>query len=233
MDSFTSQDQGTEQPTDQLTFKVGEREFNAEQAAIKINAADEHIKRIEEENANFKAQLASTAAQLEQSTKIDEALAKLNNQQQSQESQANTGTPAVSEEQIGAIASRQIQEYIVAEQAKAQEAQAVQLAQSTFQETGEKLVSMYGDKVDEVVKEKAVELGVPEASLYEMAKSPDTAKLLLQTLGTSKSANSAAPSGSFNTSSIPHGAPDRFVDYSKGITSSNVLDALHQANATY
>ena len=45
--SFTSPDQGGEQQADQLTFKVGDREYNAESATTKIEHAENHIGKIE------------------------------------------------------------------------------------------------------------------------------------------------------------------------------------------
>ena len=220
------------QTTDQLTFNIGERSFNAEQAAIKIQAADTHIETIESENKGYKEKLAALEAQVAQSTKIDEALAKLT-QQQSQENQTTEVTPSVSEEQIGAIATRQIEDFLANQRVEQSQASAKDLADKTFQETGDKLTAIYGDKTDEAMKHKAVELGISDVQIYEMAKNPATASLLLASMEASIPTNQATPSGSFNTAGIPHKAPDKFVDYSKGVTSSTVMDALAKAGATY
>ncbi|MGL1886321.1 MAG: hypothetical protein OCD76_07380 [Reichenbachiella sp.] len=222
-----------DQTTDKLTFNVGDRSFDAESAATKIAAADNHITTIESENQGYKDTIAALEAQVAQGTKIDEALAKLNTQQQSQESQTPEVTPSVSEEQIGAIATKQIEDFLANQRVEQNQASALELAQKTFQETGEKLTAIYGDKTDEAMAAKAVELGISTTQIFEMAKNPATANMLLASMKASNPVNQAAPSGSFNTSGIPHAAPDKFVDYSKGVTSSSVMEALQKAGATY
>ena len=132
--SFQDQE-NTQQSTDQLTFSVGERSFNAESAATKIEAADSHIKTIEQENQEYKDRLAALEAQVAQSTKIDDALAKLQ-QQQSQESQATEVTPSVSEEQIGASVAKQMEDYLAKQRAEEAQRNAQTLSQTTFEETG-------------------------------------------------------------------------------------------------
>jgi hypothetical protein len=232
--SFTP-DQGTEQQADQLTFKVGEREFNAESAATKIGAADEHIGRIEQENAGFQQQLTEMQAKLDQSTKLDDALSQLKAQQtqETQNSQTTPETSGVSEEQIGAIATKQIQDYL-AEQQATQSLQASELlAKTTYEETGKILESIYGDKTNEAMATKATELGVSTNELYSMAKSPATAKMLLETMKVNVPDSQAAPSGSVNMASAYHNAPEKFMDYTSHITSSNIVDALKRADATY
>lgn len=231
--SFT-QDQGQPSGSDQLTFKVGEREFDVNSATTKIQAADEHISRIEQENAEAKAELAKLQAQLEQSTKLDDALAQLRQQQAStQNVQEPVETPTVSEEQIGAIATKQMEQYL-AEQRVAQEQQAAQtLAESTYRETGEQLTAVYGDKVDEVMAEKAKELGISTEAIYNMAKQPATAKMLLETMKANVPQTQATPSGSINFAGQHGTAPDKFMDYGEKITSSTLIDALKKAGATY
>jgi len=231
MNSF-SQDQGAEQTTDQLTFKVGEREFNAESAATKIQAADTHINTIESENQSYKDRIAALEAQVAQNAKIEDALSQLQ-KQDTQDSQAAPETFGVSEEQIGAIASRQIEEALAARKVKEANEAAKYLAENTFKETGEALTKMYGEDVDVAVKAKATELGISESEIYNMAKSPAQAKMLLEFMKVPQSENQSAPSSGFNTHGHHNQAPEKFVDYSKGVTSSTVMDALAKAGATY
>ena len=218
--------------TDQLSFKVGEREFNAESAATKIENADSHINTIESENQGYKERIAALEAQVAQSTKIDDALAKLQ-QQQSQDNQPTEVTPSVSEEQIGAIATKQMEEYLAAQRVSEANAAATALSERTFRETGEKLTAIYGDNTDKAMADKAAELGISPQAIFDMAKNPATASLLLESMKAPSSVNQAAPSGSFNTASIPHGAPDSFVDHTRPLTSSSVMDALAKSGAGY
>ena len=124
----TPADQATPNETvDQpLSFNVGERTFNAESATTKIQAADEHIARLEAENASYKAKV-------EQSTSIDEALAQLRTQNDAptQNSQPTEHTSPVSEEQIGEIAKKQMAEYLAAQRIESNATAAQALAQQT------------------------------------------------------------------------------------------------------
>ena len=100
--SFNTQDQGQ---SDGLTFKVGEREFNAESAATKIQNADSHIGNLEAENAEFRNRVASLEAKLEQSTKLDDALASFKaSKEEAENVQPVQNTTGLSEEQIAARA---------------------------------------------------------------------------------------------------------------------------------
>jgi len=232
--SFSDQDQGQSNEGDKLTFKVKDREFDVESATTKIMAGDEHIGRIEQENSAHVTKIAELEAQLQNSTKLDDALSQLKAQQTiTQESQTTPETTGVSEEQIGAIATRQIEEHLAAQRA-ADSAQAQQdLATRTYNETGSALEQIYGDKTNEAMAAKAAELGVSTNELYGMAKNPATAKMLLDSMKASVPASQATPSGSINTSGSYHNAPEKFMDYSGHITSSNIVDALRKAEATY
>ena len=138
-------------PADQpLSFNVGDRTFDAESATTKIQAADEHIARLEAENASYKAKV-------EQSTSIDEALAQLREQNvaPTQNSQTTEHTSPVSEEQIGEIAKKQMAEYLAAQRIESNATAAQALAENTYKETGEPLTAIYGDKTDEAMAIKA------------------------------------------------------------------------------
>lgn len=80
MESFNT-DQSEQNATDQLTFKVGDREYNAESASTKITNGDAHIAKIEAENAELRAKLESAASAEEIDAKIQAAL-KLNAEKQ-------------------------------------------------------------------------------------------------------------------------------------------------------
>jgi len=215
-----------EQTTDQLTFKVGERSFDAQSAATKIEAGDQHIKKIESENQGYKDQIAALQAQVEQGTKIDDALAKL--QQPSQESQPTEPTSSVSEEQIGAIATKSMEEYLAVQRVKDATNAAQALAEDTFKETGSKLQALYGDNTDQAMAAKAKQLGISTAAIFDMARNPTTASMLLESMKIAPSTNQVAPSGSLNTAYLNHAPEDSYMDYSKPITSSSVTEALRK-----
>lgn len=221
--SFQDQENNTsEQPADQLTFTVGDRTFDANSAATKISAADEHIAKIEAENARVREQLAALETKVEQSVKVEDALNQLHSKE---ETKTTPDTKGVSEDEIGAIATKQIEEYLAAKQVQEAQAAAQALAEQTFKETSEALVAQFGEKTDEVMKSKASELGVSFEQLVEMAKQPATAKLLLQNIAP-QSKRQATPSGSFNTASLNgQAAPAQSIDWSKG-GSNHIFEAL-------
>jgi len=229
--SFTDQpaDQATPNvPADQpLTFNVGERTFDTDSAITKIQAADEHIARLEAENAEYKSKV-------EQSTSIDEALAQLREKNAApQNSQPTPDTTGVSEEQIGAIANKQIAEFLAAKQVEEHASAAEALAKRTYMETGEQLKAIYGDKTDEAIATKAAELGVPSKELFDMATNPTTAKLLLQTMKANPAPSQPTPSGGYNSAHVSSQQSESFIDYSKPITSSTITAALKQAGGGY
>ena len=212
--------------TDQLTFNVGDRTFDAAQAVTKIENADAHIAKLEAENAAYKSSI-------EQSTSIDEALSQLRETNATpQNVQPTIDTPTVSEEQIGAIANKQIADYLAAQQVTQNAQAAEDLATRTYQETGEALKVIYGDKTDEAMAQKAEALGMSKNDLYNMAKSPATAAMLKQLMTPTSVPNQASPSNGFTTAH--HVTPtEKLVDHSKSYTSSSILDSIKNNGAGY
>lgn len=237
--SFTNPDQGEEQKTDQLTFKVGDREYDVNAAATKIENADNHISKLESENAEFRERMASLEAKLEQSMKIEEALETMKANKEgsiAENVQPEQNTTGLSEEQIAAITQSKMEEYLAAQQMKQQQEQAQSLAEQTYRETAEKLVGIYGDKVDEAVANKAKEMGVPASELFNMAKSPASAKLLLDAMTPKGGSTERTPSAGYNTSSLYGGEQEKsFLNQVEGkqLTSSTILDLLNTNGANY
>lgn len=236
--SFTNPDQGDEQTTDQLTFKVGDREYDVNAAATKIENADNHISKLESENAEFRERMASLEAKLEQSMKIEEALEtmKATKEQGAENVQLEQNTTGLSEEQIAAITQKKMEEYLAGKEARQAQEAAQSLAERTYKETAETLVNIYGDKVDDAVNKKAQELGVPASELFNMAKSPVTAKLLLETMTPKSGSTDRTPSGGYNTSSLYGEQQEKsFLTGTEGkqLTSSTILDVLNSNGASY
>lgn len=211
---------------DQLSFNVGERSYDADSAATKIVAADQHIGTLETENQGYKDQIAALTAQVAQSTKIDDALAKL--QQPTQDSQPTEVTASVSEDQIGAIATQQIEQYLADQRVKENQASALALAEKTFQETGEKLRLKYGDKTDEAMATQASKLGISKEAIFNMARDPATAQLLLNTMDVQSSVAQATPQSSFAGHNQQTEAPAHDIDWSQS-GSKHILAALQAA----
>lgn len=185
-DTFEQEHQDT---TPSMTFKVGEREYDAEAATKKISAADEHIQKLEAENERLRQETAASA-------KLEEALAKLETMQSSdhKSSDQNHDQPvdvaSVVEEKLAAMLS----ERETASQAERQK----QLAEQTFKDTTEKLKEKFGDKVDEEVKARAKELGISFEKAISMARDPEESSILLRLLGTTPARGTAMPQPTLN-----------------------------------
>jgi len=215
--------------SDQMTFNVGDRSFNVETATTKIEAGDAHITKIESENQDYQTTIAAMQLQLDQSTKIDDALAKLNLQQQpSQDSQPTEVTPSVSEEQIGVIAATQIEAVLADRQVKANAATVKALADKTFDETEARLKVKYGDKYKEAVQLQATKLGVDLNRMTQMASDPVTAQLLLAQMDVAPTPAQATPQNSFAQHSVQEVAPAEGIDWTKG-GSKHIFEALQAA----
>lgn len=210
-----------------LSFNVGDRTFDAISATTKIEHSEAHILKLEAENAAY-------AKQLEQSTSIDEALAQLRvTNAEPQNSQPTEPTGSVSEEQIGEIASKQIADYLASKQVADNATAAQALAETTFKDTGDALTAIYGDKTDEAMAQKATELGISKDALYNMAKSPATAQMLLTSMQVNSAPSQSAPSGGFNSANLGVDTVEKLVDHSKPITSSTLVAALQKAGGGY
>lgn len=231
-------DQGNpELPSDQMTFKVGEREYNTESAITKISNQDDHIARLEAENAQFKQEQARMALQLEQSTKLEDALSKLN-QQQSYSQQQPLTEPApqvMGAEEIGAIATQQAEQFFATQRANEEKADAERLAKETYHATGEELRKYYGNDVDSAISKKAQEMGVPADQLFAMAYNPASAKLLVDSMKPAPATPTSYPHGGRNMSHGYGEGTEPRIDISNvdKVTSSTIMEALHKHGAAY
>lgn len=215
--------------SDQMTFNVGDRSFTAETAVTKIEAGDAHITKIESENQDYQTKIAAMQLQLDQSTKIDDALAKLSlPQQPSQDSQPTEVTPSVSEDQIGVIATKQIEEYLANQRTQDSQVAAKALADKTFDETEARLKVKYGDKYQEAVQLQATKLGVDLNRMTQMASDPVTAQLLLAQMDVSATPAQATPQDSFASPRSEQAAPAATIDWTKG-GSKHIFEALQDA----
>ena len=220
-----------ETTADQLTFQVGEREYDAESAVTKITAQDAHILKIEQENLDFKAKLEAATLEIASSTSVQDALAQLT--ATPQESQTTSSTEGMSEEQIGEIASRQLKVLMDAQTVEASERAATAKALSTFESTKSKLEAQFGDKTEAIMKEKAVAMGVPIEHLVKLASDPVTSDLLLTSMQLHKAVTQANPSSSFNTSSLNSSpAPSENPNWYKGSSSDIMAELQRQRQQT-
>lgn len=227
MESFnTDQSVEQEQTQDQkVTFKVGDREYDPEAAAKKISSADEHIQRIEAENAELRARAEKALTEDQVQAKIEEALQKLNASKP--ESRSEEPTSSFDPEKLSTAAREAALQALQEEREKEQAMAAKQTQEQLFKETQARLAAVYGDKIDEAIAEKT---GIPLADALQMAKHPTQSKVLLKALGIDeKSKPSLSPSGSVNTVSLGRTSqPKSPFEGKDRITNKDIIDALLQ-----
>jgi len=224
----TTDDQSKQNETDQLTFNVGERKYTEEQAITKITASEAHIQTLEAENADYKKQAA-------QSTSIDDALAALRQPKEevTPENTPDPQTSGVSAEEIEAIATKGIEKFLADKLIKDNATTAANLSDKTFKETGDALKAIYGEKTNEAIETKAKEMGVEPSALYDMAKSPASAAMLLSSMKVPELNPQTGPGGTVNTAAFDYNKTLTFVDKSKPYTSGSVLEALKKSGGLY
>jgi hypothetical protein len=199
MESFnTDQSVNQEQQTDQSTFKVGDRDYDADSAAKKISAADQHIAKIEQENKEFREKMAALEAQVQQSTKLDEALQKLQSKADVPEVPLREVTPSLDAEKLSEAARQAALEALQAQQEEQKAQEALSLQESTFNATQAKLVALYGNDIDTAIQEKA---GISLDTALQMAKDPEQSKVLLKIMEV-ESKPTLSPQGDINTASL-------------------------------
>lgn len=189
--SFNTDQSGEQDQTqDQsVTFNVGDRQYDAESATKKITAADEHIQRLEAERAEEKAKIAELEAQLAASTKLDDALQKL--QAQNLESHSKEDTPTFDMESLKKSATEAALQALQQEKEENAKQEAELLKRKTFIETQKKLAGMYGNQIDEAVQK----VGLSVEKAMKMAENPEDSTILLQLMQVVPATPTLNPSG--------------------------------------
>jgi hypothetical protein len=168
-------------------FEIGDRKYDAEAARKKIEAADEHIKRIEQENADLRAKAAKAAS-------VDEVLEAIKKKQE-------TGQNPTSSDD-GLDIHKMVQEAYRETVQASRKAENLETANKRMQEK-------YGGKAKEVLESRAKELGVSVGKLKAIAEdSPDA---FLQFFEVGQQTSTASPHSEVNTEAVPHDQPKKYT----------------------
>jgi len=149
------------------TFNVGDRTYDPESAAKKIENADLHIAQLEQERQADRADLEAMKEELE---KYKELQAQLTSKQELEETTPQE--PTVDVEKL-------------VEQ-KLSERERVQTAKQTFESTQQALVDLFGSEgIDQAISDKLkeVDAGITLEDATAMASDPKQSKMLLKVLG--------------------------------------------------
>ncbi len=173
-------------------FKVGERVFKTQDdLARHIQAAQEHIKKLESDFENATKLISTQDQALSTSAKVEELLNAVANKQNT--SRTAEETPTFSKEDVIAEALQSFEQRQVELSKREQE-------QQNYNTVNTALVSAYGDKTKEVVQRVAGENGMTVEEITEYARRHP--KLVLKMFDT-KPVTSAKPNFStHNTESV-------------------------------
>lgn len=226
MDSFnTDQSVNQEQQADQLTFKVGDREYDVDAAAKKISSADEHISRLEQENAEFRKKLESALTEDQLEAKLQEALQKLN-KASSPESRSNEATTSFDPEKLSQTAREAALSAIEEREKERLQKEQQATAEATFRQTFDTLASVYGKEgITSALEEAGIEVDVAD----RMARDPVQAKVLLKALRVDKAKPSAAPLGSVNTAAFGVRKDQQPFSDKQTLSTDDIIEALRAA----
>lgn len=181
-------------------FTVGDRSYDAESAQKKILNADTHISTIEQDNQSLKQQLADAQAKLDQATKLDEALAKLQGNQM-QTPTPNSDSPAPMD--IEALKTALLKEAQDAAVNSVSSYRQQEIADVNSKDSISAAQRMFGSDYETKLREKGASLGLDDTAIVSMAKSNPA--LFKQTFGLNgKPRVQVNPDGSVNTTGMPN-----------------------------
>lgn len=165
-------------------FVVGEREYDVESARKKIENADEHIRRIEEENAQMREELQKAKT-------LDDVLKAMNTNTPGTQNQTNSP----STEDVASLVERMLTN------SKQEE-----IATRNLEIADKEIKKIYGEKAKDMFQSKAQELGLGVKTLTELAAKSPTAFLKLFDNRTQDQVASSNK-GTQSNLSIPDGEP--------------------------
>lgn len=226
MESFNtdhSEEQKPEQQQDQATFKVGEREYDIEAAAKKISSADEHIQRIEAENAELRKRAESALSEEEISKRVEQALQKL--QASQAEGQSKESNSSFDPEKLTDTAKQAALEALKQEREQERLAEQKSLQEKTFNETRAALQAKFGEDLDSVLPEVT---GLSLEKAISMAKDPELSKALLRLVDIKPKVTSN-PVGEINSASLGQSKSTKLFEGKAGrLTSKDIVQKLNE-----
>jgi vacuolar-type H+-ATPase subunit I/STV1 len=172
--------------TPEVKFKVGDREYDVQSAATKIQHADTHISTLESELKALRDQLALTEAQ-------KKALEALSSQPQHSPAPAPTSAPALDKDALLAEAEQRVFDTLNKRQQEA-------LAKQNLEAATAEAKKVYGDSYQQVLLERGAELGMDKNEIMAFAQSkPEAFKRLFNLSGT-QARPQVPPSSSYRPS---------------------------------
>lgn len=175
----TEQTTTTDENQDTSLFTVGERKYDVESARKKIENADTHISKLEQENEEMRQKL-------EKAKTYEDLLESLTTK-----SDTTGQTKPVAEDDV----QKMVQEAL-------EERERTRTAEANLLAADKALKEVYGDKAKEVMIAKGEELGLGPKTLKDIASNSPSAFLKLFDQGQAKPMSTNTPHSSVNSESV-------------------------------
>jgi membrane-associated HD superfamily phosphohydrolase len=210
VEKFGSDPAQTNEPTAQspeqqqetaFKFRVGDREYDPESAAKKIQAADEFIETLKREKREQEERMRQLEEQLKKVAEIE----KLVSEQavSSKEHSAATTNGGVDVDSLKESLKSEVERVLSEREKQEQLRKQEELKKQTFAKTNEALAKAFGEDVDAKVREKVAEIGISYETALKMASDPEESKVLLKLLLPSGGKETPAPQPSLNVAHKP------------------------------
>lgn len=189
---MSDQDLKTEDNADKATvveplFTIGDRNFSKDDAVNKITNADSFIEQLKAEGKTKDDELVQLRAQIDQSTKLDDALARMNSQ--------GTGEPPRQDASTNAIDIEALKKELLGTMSESlSQKEKDGVSQKNQEDSISAAQAVYGDAYESKLREKAKQLGMSDKDIIsEASANPTKFKALF---GLNKT-NQSNPSPSF------------------------------------
>lgn len=181
--------------SDDFSLKVGERTYDMESIAKKIEHLDKHVKTLEQENKEYREKISEKEKELQDlqaKSKTIEDVLKLEEEAVNKQNKL-TDKDAIIAEINSRLESKLVNTIEQRELKKREE--------ENFEKVRQAITQVYGDKTDAYVQSKAKELGLPIEEAVKLAKqSPDA---FLRVFVDAKISSGSAPTtSSYNSMAI-------------------------------
>lgn len=221
---MSDQDLKTEVPADQAQplFTIGDRNFNKDDAVNKITNADSFIEQLKAEGKTKDDELAQLRAQIDQSTKLDDALARMTSQ--------GTGETPNQEAPTSAIDIEALKKELLGSMSETLSQKEKDTLSQKNQETSISAAqAVYGDSYESKLREKAKQLGMSDEDIItEASANPIKFKSLF---GLDKQ-NQTSPSPSFG-SNAPRNNNEAPVLKLGGFSTTDKVNNLKETFASF
>lgn len=217
-----------DQPDQKVTFKVGDREYDAEAAAKKISSADDFIEKLLQEKRDVEAQLEEARKQATGQTKLDEALELMRKQQAVSTEQPSQETPAVDQSALMEMVRKLAQEEAKSTyETESQRITRERNEQASLQAAKER----YGDSFGNILLERGQHLGMTKEEVQELA---GTKPEMFKELFVPKvQGGKPYPQGSVNSAAVAGAQKKEAPTIGKHFNSKTRVEALREAERFY